>query len=214
MSKTVQEFWQRWHITLGGWLKSYVMYPLLKTKALVNLGARCKNRFGKQGKKIPSYIAMLAVWFLMGLWHGNSWKFVFLGLWFWLVIVMGQICEPLFKNIKKMLHTNDNNIMWKGFQVCRTIALVNIGMIFFNAASLSSAIYMVKNIFRKTDILIPASRIYKNFWMSGSGKLDLILLVLFIAMQILKHIRIKVLRIQLKNIRQSLDGYFIMGCFI
>ena len=185
LSKSVQEFWQRWHITLGGWLKSYVMYPLLKTKALVNLGTRCKNRLGKQGKKIPSYIAMLAVWFLMGLWHGNSWKYIIgVGLWFWLVIVMGQICEPLFKNIKKMLHINDNNIMWKGFQVCRTIVLASIGQIFFNASSLSSAIYMVKNIFRKTDILIPASRIYKNFWMGGSGKLDLILLILFIAMQI------------------------------
>ena len=97
---------------------------------------------------------------------------------------MGQICEPLFKNIKKMLHINDNNIMWKGFQVCRTIVLASIGHIFFNASSLSSAIYMVKNIFRKTDILIPASRIYKNFWMGGSGKLDLILLILFIAMHI------------------------------
>lgn len=185
LSKSVQEFWQRWHITLGGWLKSYVMYPLLKTKALVNLGARCKNRLGKQGKKIPSYIAMLAVWLLMGLWHGDSWKYIIgVGLWFWLVIVLGQICEPISKKLKKVFHINDNNILWKGFQICRTIVLVSIGMIFFNASSLSSSVDMVKNIFSKTNFLIPASRIYKNFWMSGSGKLDLILLIFFIAIQI------------------------------
>lgn len=184
MSKSVQEFWQRWHITLGGWLKSYIMYPLLKTKALVNLGARCKNRFGKQGKKIPSYIAMLAVWFLMGLWHGNSWKFVFLGLWFWLVIVLGQICEPLFKNIKKMLHINDNNIMWKGFQVCRTIVLASIGMIFFNASSLSSAMYMMKKMFELTSLVIPAKGLWSYFNMSVGGKFDLLLLFVFITIQL------------------------------
>ena len=184
MSKSVQEFWQRWHITLGGWLKSYVMYPLLKTKALVNLGARCKNWFGKQGKKIPSYIAMLAVWFLMGLWHGNSWKFVFLGLWFWLVIVLGQICEPISKKLKKVFHINDNNILWKGFQILRTAILTSIGMIFFNAPSLSSAIGMLKNIFSKTYVFMPALKMYKNYWTGASGKLDLILLIIFIAIQI------------------------------
>lgn len=51
MSRTIQEIWQRWHITLGGWFKSYIMYPILKSSVFVQLGERCKNKFGKSGKK-------------------------------------------------------------------------------------------------------------------------------------------------------------------
>ena len=54
-SKTVQEFWQRWHITLGLWFKDYVMYPVQISTPLVNLGKYCKRHYGKQmGKKFPS----------------------------------------------------------------------------------------------------------------------------------------------------------------
>lgn len=203
MSRTVQEFWQRWHITLGGWLKSYVMYPLLKTKALVNLGDRCKNRFGKQGKKIPSYIAMLAVWFLMGLWHGNSWKFVFLGLWFWLVIVMGQICEPISKKLKKVFHIDGNNILWKGFQVCRTIVLVSIGQIFFNASSLTSAAYMMTKIFDKTYIVMPLKKLWYQYTSCVGGKKDVLLLFIVVLVQV--YVEIKTYKNQ--NAQDTLTRY-------
>ena len=190
MSRTVQEFWQRWHITLGGWLKSYVMYPLLKTKALINLGVRCKNRLGKQGKKIPSYIAMLAVWILMGLWHGNSWKYIIgVGLWFWLVIVLGQICEPISRKIKRFLHINENNGLWKGFQICRTVIIVSIGMISFKATSLTSAAYMMTKIFDKTYIVMPLKKLWYQYASCIGGKTDLLLLFIVILVQVYVEIK-------------------------
>lgn len=148
LSKSMQEFWQRWHITLGAWLKSYVMYPLLKTEGLSNLGARLKKKFGKQGKKIPSYIAMLAVWFLMGLWHGNSWKYVIgEGLWFWFVIVMEQILEPSFAKLEKSMHISKDAGWLNALRVARTVLLYSFGMIFFNAESLEAALHMIGRMF-------------------------------------------------------------------
>ena len=66
-SKSVQEFWQRWHITLGLWFKDYVMYPIQISRPMIKLGKMCKKRFGKKtGKKIPFYLSMLVLWFLIG----------------------------------------------------------------------------------------------------------------------------------------------------
>lgn len=189
MSRTVQEIWQRWHITLGAWLKSYIMYPLLKTDALVTIGSVCKKKFGKQGKKVPSYIAMLVVWLLMGLWHGNSWKYIIgEGLWFWLIIVLGQVLEPFFVNIKKYLHINESNIVWKTFQRLRTIILFSIGMIFFNATSLNAAFYMLKNLFKLTGFSTPLKELYANSWINFGGKISLIAVLFIFMVQVFSDI--------------------------
>ena len=170
LSRTTQEFWQRWHITLGGWLKSFIMYPILKTNAFVSLGAKCKKRFGKSGRKIPTYIAMMAVWFLMGLWHGSSWKYIVgEGFWFWLIIVAGQVFEPVFGKIKKLLRINENNFFWKAFQVCRTVLLYSFGMIFFHAASLYSSVYMISKLFCHAAVVGPLKQLYDGTWGSFGG---------------------------------------------
>ncbi|MBR4610886.1 MAG: MBOAT family protein [Erysipelotrichaceae bacterium] len=73
LSSSYREFWQRWHITLGGWFKDYVMYPLQLSKWINRLAKKIKNKFGKNaGKKIPVYIAMAVVWLLLGIWHGGT----------------------------------------------------------------------------------------------------------------------------------------------
>ncbi|MFA6846102.1 MAG: MBOAT family O-acyltransferase, partial [Sphaerochaetaceae bacterium] len=69
-SVTIQEFWQRWHITLGLWLRDYIMYPILRSKLWTRLGKRMRVRLGKRlGKQIPTFLAMLVLWILMGVWH-------------------------------------------------------------------------------------------------------------------------------------------------
>lgn len=70
VSRSITEFWRRWHITLSSWFREYVYIPL---------GG---NRRGK-GR---TYFNLLVVWFLTGLWHGASWNFVLWGLYFWLLL--------------------------------------------------------------------------------------------------------------------------------
>lgn len=141
-SRSMQEFWRRWHITLGSWLKDYIMNPILKSSGFIRLGERCKKRFGeKKGRKIPVYLAMLVLWLCMGLWHGNSWKYILgEGLWFWLVIVVGQICEPISKRAIAALRIRTDHAIWHAFQAIRTLFLYVFGMLFFHAESLPDAL--------------------------------------------------------------------------
>lgn len=149
-SRTIQEFWQRWHITLGKWLKDYIMNPILKSHRFVQLGKNCKKRWGKKGKKIPAYIAMFVLWSAMGMWHGgDSWKYIIgEGWWFWLVIVLGQSLEPAFEKAKNTLHIKEENAIWILFQRLRTLLVFSTGMIFFRAKNLETAWDMLRNSFR------------------------------------------------------------------
>jgi alginate O-acetyltransferase complex protein AlgI len=75
ISKSVSEFWRRWHITLGAWFKSYVYIPL-----------------GGNRKGLPrTVINLLIVWGLTGFWHGASWNFVLWGLYFGILIIIERV---------------------------------------------------------------------------------------------------------------------------
>ena len=71
ISKSITEFWRRWHMSLGGWFRDYVYIPM----------------GGNRVKKSRWVLNILAVWMLTGLWHGAAWNFVLWGLWFaaWLL---------------------------------------------------------------------------------------------------------------------------------
>lgn len=85
ISKSITEFWRRWHISLSTWFRDYVYIPLG--------GNRCST-FGNIRN-------LLFVWFLTGLWHGASWNFIVWGLYFGLLLIV----EKLFL-LKKLEHTN------------------------------------------------------------------------------------------------------------
>ena len=149
-SRNMQEFWRRWHITLGTWLRDYIMNPILKSDGFIRLGGWCRKKFGKKrGKKIPSYLAMLVLWSCMGLWHGNSWKYIVgEGVWFWFVIVGGQILEPCFKKAVDFLKIKTESVLWHGVQTVRTFLLWAFGMLFFRADSLRDSFARIAAGFR------------------------------------------------------------------
>ena len=74
-SKSITEFWRRWHITLGTWFREYVYIPL-----------------GGNQKGIKRQILnLLIVWFLTGLWHGASWNFVLWGLYYFVLLMLEKV---------------------------------------------------------------------------------------------------------------------------
>ncbi len=84
MSKSITEFWRRWHISLGTWFREYVYIPL-----------------GGNRKGIARQILNLfIVWFLTGLWHGAGWNFVLWGLYFFVLLVAEKLF--LLKLLKKL----------------------------------------------------------------------------------------------------------------
>lgn len=83
ISKSVTEFWRRWHITLGSFFKDYLYIPL----------------GGSRKGKLRTVINLFVVWALTGLWHGASWNFVLWGLYFFIFIAIEKLF--LFKILKK-----------------------------------------------------------------------------------------------------------------
>lgn len=145
-STTIQEFWQRWHITLGTWLKDYIMDPVLKSDTWIKLGENSRKRFGKKwGKRIPTYLGMLILWLAMGMWHGSGWKFIIgEGLWFWLVIICGNMCSKSFQKMVQKLQINPKNFLWITFQRARTFLIFSLGLICFRAENMGQVFAVLK----------------------------------------------------------------------
>ena len=144
-STSIEDFWRRWHITLGGWMRDYVFYPLSLSKLFNDLGQKCRKIFGvKFGKKVPPFLAMFIVYFLVGIWHGSSLKYIAYGIYNGIIIVMGIMLGESYTRWREMLKIPADSFLWRVFQILRTLFLVSIGRIFSRAYRLKAAVYMLK----------------------------------------------------------------------
>ena len=106
-AENASDFWRRWHITLGTFLRDYVFYPISLAKPIHRLSKFFTKHFGKAaGKFIGPFIALFAVWFLNGLWHGPYWSYIFYGLYYFcfmiLEILLKKPVEIFLRNIRLM----------------------------------------------------------------------------------------------------------------
>ena len=146
-ARSVAEFWRRWHITLGAWMKDYVFYPLSLSKHFASLGKKTRKTFGNYvGKMLPTFLASFVAFFLVGIWHGSSYKYVAYGLWNSIIISSSILLEPTYKKILEKLKVNTECFSWKLFQIVRTFFLISIGRIFSRANSLRDSLAMLKNL--------------------------------------------------------------------
>ena len=152
-STDLSEFWRRWHITLGGFLRDYVLYPVQASKSFKKMRRWCKNKWGKDYTKkfdFPLYLSLLVSWFLIGLWHGGGWNYIFgVGLYMWAVIVIGMICKPVFAWMVKVLHINTECFSYTMLLRIRTMILFMFGLSFFRAKTLKDGFLMWKGAFTK-----------------------------------------------------------------
>ncbi len=117
-SKSITEFWKRWHITLSNWMRDYLYIPL----------------GGNRVSEKRLYLNLVTVFIFSGLWHGAAWTFVFWGAYhgFFLVIERMFLLK-LYKRIPKLI------------QVGITFLIVVFGWVFFRAADFSTALLIIKN---------------------------------------------------------------------
>ena len=132
-ARTSQEFWQRWHITLGTWAKDYVLYPLLKSKSMIKFGKFTKKKFGKKtGKFLVNAVGMFILWMVMGIWHGGLRYIMGVSLWYWVILMLGDLFKPLFEKITTSLNMKTESFSWHLFQSCRTYLIYAVGAAFFS----------------------------------------------------------------------------------
>jgi len=143
-SHSISEFWRRWHITLGTWMKDYIFYPFSLSKRMTKFGRFSKKKFGATiGRVLPICVADLLIFFIVGLWHGASWKFIIYGLYNGFIIAFSSLLQPVYFKIFKVTRINSKTRVWRLFQIFRTFLLVNIGLYFERGASLRDAVYMM-----------------------------------------------------------------------
>jgi len=120
ISKSIKEFWRRWHISLSTWFRDYLYIPL----------------GGSKNGKLKTYRNLLIVFFATGLWHGASWNFIVWGLFYgvFLIVERGKFGELMDK-------------MPIILQRVYTMIIVLIGWVFFRAADLSSALQFIRGMF-------------------------------------------------------------------
>ena len=147
-SHTINEFWRKWHITLGAWLKDYVFFSVSLSKPFQSISKFMKAHFNQYfGRTLPVICALFCVWTLMGLWHGASMKYVVYGLYYYILMVIGMILEPFFIKVCGLMRINRESGWFKAFQMIRTFIVINIGMLIFRADTLSQAAHLLKSVF-------------------------------------------------------------------
>lgn len=146
-SKSVAEYWRRWHITLGVWMKEYVFYPLLRSPFFTKLNKKWRERFGKKkGKQYATFAAMFMLWLTVGIWHGGDWKFVIgSGLLHWFYIVMEEVLAPLCGSFLIRCRIDPDGRAVNLLRILRTFLLVCIGDLFFRAESVKDAFAMLRS---------------------------------------------------------------------
>lgn len=175
-SKTVSEFWRRWHMSLGTWMKDYVFYPFSLTKGVSKLGKAAKKRFGKHiGRTLPIALGNLLVFFLVGVWHGANWNYIIWGIFYGLLIAISGLMKPVFTRMNEVLHINTESKGFKFFQIARTFWITCVGCIIFRAATLPNA----WNIFIKTfQFYEVPHKIRKELFSMGLNPANYIVLVI------------------------------------
>ncbi|SEQ16530.1 D-alanyl-lipoteichoic acid acyltransferase DltB, MBOAT superfamily [Lachnospiraceae bacterium NE2001] len=167
-AETIQEFWRRWHITLGGWFKDYVMYPLQKTNFIQGVGKKTKKAFGKKaGKKIPFYLSMSVLWFLIGIWHGGTgYFFISAGCLPCLIIILGDVLKPAFAKAVNTLRINTECDSWHWFRRLRTLFLMCLTWIVMRSNGTLNALNLYKQMFSRFGNYTDLNTIIDSFGLS------------------------------------------------
>ncbi len=97
---SVAEYWRRWHMSLTQWMRDYVFFPLTLSKASSRIGKWGRKHLkGNLGKQLPSYLPTFVTFFLIGIWHGAGWGFIFYGFYNATIIVLSMAFTPVFQAV-------------------------------------------------------------------------------------------------------------------
>ncbi len=166
-SKSIAEYWRRWHITLGAWFRDYLYYPVLRSGLISRLSKKIRSAGNKKlAQNLTTAIGLLITWLLIGFWHGTSLNYIVHGLFHGSIIILSTVLNPFYSETLSRLQIRENSIVWKLFQIIRTFSIVCIGYILFRSDSINTALDIFKRI---------VTSFYYDGWTYGliSEKLDL-----------------------------------------
>ena len=165
-SKSINEYWRRWHISLGAWLKNYLFYPIAMSNVFLTASKKMKgSRFGKTAagthvsKVLPTSVASLIVFLVVGIWHGADWKYVAFGVWNGMIIMLSILLQPVFDLIIAKLHIRRESWWYSLFQMFRTFIVVLVGYVFDVAPSFGDGMNTIGKFFSNQNFSTALSQI-------------------------------------------------------
>lgn len=159
-SKSIKEFWRKWHISLSTWFRDYIYIPL-------------------GGNKNKKYLNLCITFLASGLWHGANWTFVIWGGLHGLYQIIGDITFKFRRKLIKTLRLEKIHIL-KIFQVIITFSLVCFAWIFFRANTIKDALYIAGHLFNDISQWTSIRYLYDVVISMGLSLLEFIIAIISI----------------------------------
>jgi D-alanyl-lipoteichoic acid acyltransferase DltB (MBOAT superfamily) len=173
-SRSVEEFWRRWHISLSSWFHDYFYFPMAYS-----------------AKRITAfwlYVCILTTFVVIGLWHGAAWTYVVMGVWFGCIIVLGRFTRSARRKVVGwvgLMHVPRLHVV---VQIISTFVLVNIGWVFFRSPDVATSVSFFGRLLIGWNISFTQfveGYVMYPFMTLGIRNIDLILSFIFILILLL-----------------------------
>ncbi len=183
-SKSLREFWRRWHISLSTWFRDYLYIPL----------------GGSRVGTLKMYRNLAIVFVVSGLWHGANWTFVIWGALHGAYLIFEEITKPAADKVYRLMNIEPLGFSYRLIHGLKTFALVCFAWIFFRANTVNDAFYIIDHLFVQNW-----SKLFnKQLFSLGLDEMDFQMAILSILILLTVH------WIQRKrNIREWLQGQWL-----
>jgi len=168
-SKSIAEFWRRWHISLSSWFRDYLYIPLGGNRVSIPRG----------------YLNLLVVFLLCGLWHGANWTFVIWGGLHGGYLVFSNVTQRARERVVQKLGLENTPRLSKSLKVLTTFIFVCFAWIFFRSNSVSDAFYIVSHLLTGWETVFNMETLRDGLslgpsrfqWIVGTASIGLVLFV-------------------------------------
>lgn len=174
LSRSISEFWKRWHISLSTWFKDYLYIPL----------------GGNRASKRRWLFNIMATFTVSGLWHGANWTYVFWGALNGLYLACSALTQEARAKARRITGLDRHPRLHEAFQVLFTFTLVCFSWVFFRASSLGQAFQILGRIFSLSGNVLDMRYLKDTMLGLGLDKEDLLIAFLaVVALELVHHIQ-------------------------
>ncbi len=159
-SRSIAEYWRRWHISLNEWWREYLFFPVTLSRPMNRLSRFLRKYVGNNfGKVISVYVGICVVRVANAFWHGIDFRHLASGLYFTVIMIFALAMKDPLAKLTVQLKIRTESFGWRLFQMLRTFLLLCINRILFMTDRLTSAVQAWKDMF---------SRFNPNIFFDGS----------------------------------------------
>jgi D-alanyl-lipoteichoic acid acyltransferase DltB (MBOAT superfamily) len=180
-SRTIDEFWRRWHMSMGSWFKDYVYFPVSTSKLVKNISRSTKNKLPDHlSKMLVTALPVTVTWVLTGLWHGTGKTYLAWGIYYAFMILMSVAFGEDLHQLAVKAKINTESDSWKLFQMFRTTVIFMFGRVLTRPEGLWKTKLILKSLVKDFNpwVLFDGS-LYQYGFSREEMQISLIFIALF-----------------------------------